>query len=364
MNFEKLKKNIISFLSSSKILNNLPDMVLYVDSDGIIKESNTCAKNNLGVTENITINELFIDGMNAIMKSVKTKKSVLLESRSNDEYLELFASKVGCDYCVSVRDNTKIINDTYQNNGIERFNNEKNALIVKLENEIKSPLNSITGFCQGLVEGIGGEVTDKQSKYLKIIQSNSNDLAAFLNAFSDFSYAESLLYEADFKKFDIVIEIKNILKEILKSYPAINLNHDLYYEGLEERNIYADYKAITKSITHIIENSLAMSGIEDNLQIIISKPDDESFISYGLEEGKKYIQIKIKDDNSAIEPKDLKYICNPYSQTDKGRKNIIRSFRLGTVSILIKRAGGFFGISSQSGNLYNIIIPVEKEEYE
>ena len=47
MNFKPLVKKIVSFLSASKILDNMPDMVLYIGSDGIIKEGNFSAKDNL-----------------------------------------------------------------------------------------------------------------------------------------------------------------------------------------------------------------------------------------------------------------------------------------------------------------------------
>lgn len=360
MNLDELKKYITSFFKSHKILNNLPDIVLYIDSNGIIKEFNAKAKDYLGISENITVNELFVDGMNQVVQSSKFKKAIIVQNKAPNEYMELFASKIGNNYCVSIRDNTKIINELIQKNSIEKFNNEKNALIVKLENEIKSPLNSITGFSQGLIDGIGGQITDKQSKYLKIIQSNANDLSEFLYKFIDFSYAESLLYESDYKKFDIVIAIKDILKDIHKSE---NTNIDFYYDGIESRNIYNDFKALNKSIICILENSISSSE-KGNIQIVISNPDYESFISYGLDENKKYIQINIKDDCADISQDDFKFICNPYSQTEKGRKKVVRSLRFGVVSILIKRAGGFFGISSDNGNLYTIIIPTEKEEDE
>ena len=61
MNLEQLGKNLNSFLSSQKILDNLPDMYLYIDFEGNIKDSNFAAKNNLGVSDNVKINELFSD---------------------------------------------------------------------------------------------------------------------------------------------------------------------------------------------------------------------------------------------------------------------------------------------------------------
>lgn len=363
MNFEQLGKNINSFLSSQKILDNLPDMFLYLDSEGFVKESNFQAKNNLGITENITINELFPDGLKAVRQSVKYKKSVLVENGKQNEFLELTASKIDRDYCVCIRDNTKIINDNIEKDGIEKFNNEKNAMIFKLQNEFKSPINSITGFCQGLVDGIAGEITEKQDKYLKIIQSNAYDLGEFTEKFLEFSYAESLQYESEYRKFDIVNEIKDILKKFEKNINKEKINIDFYYDGLDSRSVYNDLKAVKQVFTNIFETSLN-STESGSIQISLSNPDDETSITYGLDENKKYLQIKIKDTGKTLSDEDLRYICNPYAQLEKGRKQLVKSFRLGTASILIKRANGFFNINSDNGNLYSIIIPTEKEEDE
>ena len=363
MNFKPLVKKIAWFLNASKILNNMPDMLLYTDFDGNILEANYAAKDNFGITENITIDELFDNGLNIIKKSILNKKSILIKTKFQNEYMELTASTIGNNYCICIRDNTKVINDNIEKKGIEKFNNEKNAFLVKLENEIKSPLNSITGFCQGLVDGIGGEITQKQSKYLKIIQSNANDISELAGELLDFSYAESLFYEPNYKSFDIIFEIRNIIKEFEKDHNFENSNLNFEYENFGMRNIYCDYKVISKFVRNILEAS-SKEGCDRNIQIILSIPDEETSISYALYDGKKYIQIKIKDNNPAISEEELKYICNPYAQIDKGKKQIIKSLRFGTISILAKRADGYFSINSDNGNLYSLIIPVEKEENE
>lgn len=362
MNIKKFFKNIFFFFSSYKILNNLPDIVLYIDSDGVIKNANNKAKNYFGITENVTINELFNEGLKAVRQSAKHKKSILVETKIPNEYLELSASKIGRNYCVCIRDNTEIIKNNIEKNNIQKFSNEKNVFIVKLENEIKSIINSITGFSKGLVDGIGGEITQKQEKYLNIINTGANDLAEFVDKFTQFSNAESLMYKPEYKTADIVIEIKECLKEYQKNINN-KTNIEFIYDNLDLRDIYNDFNAIKQSLINILE--ICTSNKEtDNVQIILSNPDNETFITHDLDEQKKYLQIKIKDSNFQITQEEIKYICNPYAQTDNGRKNIIRSLRLGTVSILSKRANGFFSINVDNGTLFNIIIPTEKDEDE
>ena len=114
----------------------------------------------------------------------------------------------------------------------------------------------------------------------------------------------------------------------------------------------------------LLKNIIETCFESKNIEIFVSQPNDESFITYGLDEGRKYAQIKIKTSNVVILQNEIKNICNPYANVDKGKKQLLRSLRLGIASILVKRINGFFNISCDNGNLFSIIIPVQKDEDE
>ena len=59
----------------------------------------------------------------------------------------------------------------------------------------------------------------------------------------------------------------------------------------------------------------------------------------------------------------MKYLCEPYAQLEKGKKNFLRALKLGSASIFVKRANGLFDISSEvrTGTQYDIVLPIEKE---
>ncbi len=58
----------------------------------------------------------------------------------------------------------------------------------------------------------------------------------------------------------------------------------------------------------------------------------------------------------------MKYLCDPYAQLEKGKKNLLRAIRLGTASILTKRTDGYINITSEmmNGAEYNIYIPLKR----
>ena len=367
MKFNELVKRIILFFQSEKILNKIPEVVLYLDWEGYILSSNETAQNYYGILRNIHINDIISDGMKHIRHSIKYKKAIVVDTKiyGNDFLAELNASKTNKNYYVTLRNKTPYMENIELKNNTEKFTEEKNVMIAKIADEIKSPINSISGFTQGLLDGIAGELSEKQAKYLKIIKNNTEDLDALMTKFIDFSYCESSLFSLETKKIDVVNSIKDTVKELKKNNKYKNLEIDIDYTSISNRSIYFDEYTLKQTITNIIEASYITTK-NNIISMHLSVPDAENSISFGLDESKKHLQIYIKDSGTGFSKDELMHICNPYAQLDKDKKNIVRSYCLGIASILIKRAHGFFNISSElkQGTIYNIIIPIEKAQDE
>lgn len=83
-------------------------------------------------------------------------------------------------------------------------------------------------------------------------------------------------------------------------------------------------------------------------------------------EDTSFIQISLRDTGIGVAEDEMKYLCEPYAQLGKGKKNLLRALNLGTSSILIKRANGIIDIQSEvkNGTKFEIIFPIEKDQNE
>ena len=103
------------------------------------------------------------------------------------------------------------------------------------------------------------------------------------------------------------------------------------------------------------------------ISVRLTHPDEMTCIKYKLditaEKQKSYMQLTISASDSGIAEDDMKYLCEPYAQLEKGKKNFLRALKLGTASILTKRANGLISIKSEimKGTKYCIVLPIEKE---
>ncbi len=370
MNLKKMFKNVFWTFTSLKTIENLPDSVVFLNSAGFVTRANKKACECFKITDNdinkLKFDNFIINGLEAVKSSVRNQKPILATAKVEERefFVELNATRQWSGFCLILRDITQLINQAETDEKTARFNGEKNAMLVKLESEIKSPITSILGFSQGLLDGLSGDLTEKQNKYIKIINSNSNDLYNFIDKFLEFSYAESSLYESEYKNFDIVEAIKNIVKNYTLQCEENKVEITFDYDLIDKRTVFLDFKAFSKAVKNIIETSLAMTE-NGSISIELGYPDQES-LSYKLLQNKSYMRLIIKDSSSGIDKNEIKSLCDPYAQLDNGKRNLLRALKLGSACILIRRAGGYIDINSEPscGVNYEIIVPVEKEENE
>lgn len=374
MNLDKFVKNLWWTLTAFRTIDELPDSVIYVDLVGNIKKFNKKAQETFGLEESddptviVNINDIIKDGSERINESLDLTRPILATATipGREFYVELNASQKGKGYCLSIRDLTKLTTEIFNDDKTLRFNGEKNAMLAKLEGDIKSPITSISGFSRGLLDGLGGELTEKQAKYVKIINNNAEELYQFMDKFLEFSKAESSIYEPNYQNFDIIEMFKAVMKDYETVLTDRRISFDIDYESTEKRTVYTDLDAIKNAFKNIIEVAISMteSGI---ISIKLTHPNEETCVKYNLSitANKKtsYLQITIRDTGSGIPEEEMRYLCEPYAQLEKGKKNFLRALKLGSASILVKRANGLFDICSEvrTGTKYEIVLPIEKE---
>ncbi len=367
MNFANLFMNI----NPKEVLNNLPDAVLVVEEDGKISWVNDKAAFIFELDKkeltNYSFDNVVVNGMLSASKSSAKKNAIVTGAFTADGseiFVEMNAKKFGEQYFITIRDITAMTHVLADAEKSGKLNKNKNSMLLKLANEFKSPVQSIIGFSQALVDGLGGELNDKQDKYVKIINKNSNELLYFLDKFFEFSKAESSLYKYNFQTFDIVNTIQNIIKKCEKVIEEKNLEVKLNTENLNKKTICSDEDALKIAIENIIDTSLKQTD-SGAIEITVStiKPNEYSNIkNLSID---SHIKISISDTSTGFAESELNGLFEPYSQLEKvSKKTLCRSIVLGTAEIIIKHLKGLLWVESQvmKGNTFNIILPVEKEE--
>ena len=371
-------KNFLSKAKDVDILASLPDGVILIDNDGKIEWVNDAAPMLLNIAKSemlkLSINQIIESALDLTKQAVDSARPAVGRVKVSPEiefYVEITAKCVDNFYVVCLRDVTQsyktVSNILSDFESSKKISKDKNVFLVKLANELKSPIHSAMGFSQAMMDGLGGEMSDKQEKYIKIINKNSVETLYFLDKIFELSKTESNLFDHDFQSFDVVNSIQALLKNYEPNIKNKNLNLLFDSESLEKRVIFSDEGSFKVVFQNIMETSISLTDV-GSICVRVQHPQLELLAHIGLGSGnegdeKSYLMLSVSDTGAGISDNDLNVIFEPYAQLDRSnKKNIVRSIALASAKNLINYLKGAIWVVSEpmQGSTYSFIIPIEK----
>lgn len=369
-NFDLLAK-----INPSMVYKHLPISVLVTDLYGNIIWVNDNAavlfEGTKGILKSKNIDDIVINGLDSVKSAVSKEDPVATAAISITEqefFVEINAVEVDEKYYITISDTTTITNflSTAEKSG--RLNKDKNQMIYKLATELKSPIQSIQGFSKALLDGMGGALTDKQAKYARIINKNAVDYAYFLDKFIEFAQTESMCVPLNLQIFDVINSIQNLIKinEHLFEMKNIKVNFDA--EDITKRAIYSDEGLVKIILQNIIEASVKLTDL-GLIDIKLTYPDLVEVRQSGINvketaKDTDYLKISVIDTGVGYTESDLEDLWEPYVHINRSnRKNLVRTFGLGSVQNAVKALGGSWSVRSEvmQGCIITVILPIEKD---
>ncbi|MDO5437833.1 MAG: PAS domain-containing sensor histidine kinase [bacterium] len=374
--------NLFSIFNKPKkedIFEIFPDGILIVSMDGKILDVNSKALKVLGFSKMELVGSYFsqfIQGGSVLLNKLVQSGSMSVTKAANadkeDIYVEVSAAKSEefDKVYVSVRDITQsykmqnMINGEYEI--AKKIIDEKNIYLTGISGEIFSLLNSAANFSKALNDGVGGALTDKQSKYVSIINKNTSDLLYDLERLFKYFEVESNLYPYEFKRFDIADLLTGIAKnyEVLFAKKKLNFSYNL--SSFASRNCNQDPLAIEAFVKALLDVSLKSTDI-GTISMNVGNPPVEFLQSKEMdateENAKKYALFEIKDSGLVLSPVVLDNIFNPYFLDETLSKKIIGAkMAFSLVYKHVKNLKGNMWVYSKpsQGTLACILLPMEK----
>ena len=360
------------------LLTKLPDNVALLNNQGSFLWCNDVAQKTLSkLKENFSegyIDNVFDNAMDLIVKLAESGLTKVIKAKTPDEkdmFFEFTARKTEEGYLVCFRDNTqsyKTLTSIFvEHESLRKTNKDKNNFLVKLSGDFRNPLQSIVGFSQALLGGIGGELNEKQAKYVNIINKNSTDVLYLIDKILELSKAESNLFEKKLGYFDAINILNNVIKNNEKDAQAKNIEINVEVAKDVKRTIYSDEAMLKIVLENIIESAIKFTDV-GSINIEVSHPDlelvsEKGFLPVENAKEKSYIMFKIDDQSLGISDIELENLFEPYAQLDNPNKNnLFRSIAFATIKNIIRIMKGNVWVEPEAmhGTTYCVIIPAEK----
>ena len=269
-----------------------------------------------------------------------------------------------------VSETTKNIDSLVSENEYFKKNQiEKENFIIKMSNNILSPIHSIVGFSQAILEGLGGEVSIQQEKYLSIINKNSSDLLTTLERLVQMVVLDSGQYKFEIKNFDIVSLINVVVNQSKAKLDSKKIDIVIDTEGLISQNCYTDENAVKNVLGNLLENAIQSCDF-GKIKVHVENLSTEFIIDNKIkmpiyEDDYAYILLSIEDNGNGVAKEDIVDIFNPYIQVDKNsKKNLFKSILFAVTKKLVEGMEGRIWFQSEvmKGSTFTIILPIKRNQ--
>ena len=214
---------LLKYFKSQKEDSNfdlLPDGIFTLEQDGKIIDVNDKVlklyrTNRFGILGRY-FSDFIENGTSILNKitqqntSATVKAKIEFDDEAHETFFDITASRnpetlkvYVCVRNITVKQKEqKTISDKYV--VAQKIIDGKNDFLLDSSGAILSNLVSISGFSRALLDGIGGALSEKQEKYLNIINTNAKDLSYDLEKLFALFKVESNRIEYKHKLFDLI----------------------------------------------------------------------------------------------------------------------------------------------------------------
>ncbi|MBN2286099.1 MAG: HAMP domain-containing histidine kinase [Tissierellales bacterium] len=200
--------------------------------------------------------------------------------------------------------------------------------------EIRTPLMSIQGYAEGIVNGVFADISHPTS----IICEESKRLNALVEELLTLSRIESHTYEKELKVYNLTDMIKEYLQKI-RGY-AIKENKELILSVNEDRiEVKVSDALLSAVVINIVSNAIKYA---------------HSYAEVSLFTKGNSAVIKIRDDGSGIDEKDLPHIFERFYKGKKGHFGLGLSIAKSAVTSM----GGEITVYNNQGAVFEISLPL------
>ncbi|AOY77024.1 ATP-binding protein [Clostridium formicaceticum] len=252
-----------------------------------------------------------------------------------------------------------VINDVTEKKKIKRELDEKIYLeklrtdfFANLSHELRTPINIILGSLQLQELHINAdkysECIDKYKKTQKRMKQNCYRLLRIVNNLIDITRIDAGFYTPNFKNFDIVKLIKDIVLSVEDYIKNTGLSIK-FHTNINRLIIACDPEKIERIILNLLSNAVKFTESGGKINVKISVDNNE-------------VIIAIKDSGIGIPQEKLDDIFNRFSQVDKSlsRNHEGSGIGLALVKSLVEMHGGRISAKSQlnNGSQFTISLPI------
>lgn len=325
------------------ILLHMTDGIIAFDMEGNIIHINPAAKQLLSITDNE-------DNFEKIFKKLKIdvniEKIIYLENWTSSEQRKNVGEKyVNILFAPFQDENDRpggvmvLIQDITEH---VKLDNMRKEFVADVSHELKTPITSIMGYADTLLEGEYDKET--QNKFLSVIAAEARRMAKLVTDLLTLSRYDSKKMRVDKTEFDLGDLVKKCQEKLKFEIEKKNHNMECFVTA-SVPPVEADKDGIERVVLNILSNAIKYTKENGTIKVYVGFVYNDAY-------------IKVIDNGIGIPEKDLKRIFERFYRVDKARTREMGGTGLG-LSIakeILNQNKGSIDIRSEVGKGTEVVI--------
>ena len=222
----------------------------------------------------------------------------------------------------------------------EKLINEQHdrELISNIAHDLKTPITSIKGYAEGLLDGVAN-TPEKQEKYLRTIYNKANDMNNLINELTLYAKIDNNKIPYNFQRINLADYFGDCVEEVGMDMESRGIELNYYNLVSQDTMIIADPEQLKRVVNNIISNSVKY----------MDKPHGK--IDFRILDEQDSVRIEIEDNGKGIAQRDLPNIFDRFYRTDSSRNSAQGGSGIGLsiVRKIIEDHGGYIWATSREG---------------
>jgi signal transduction histidine kinase len=220
---------------------------------------------------------------------------------------------------------------------LEQADRLRSQFLSHVSHELKTPLTSIKGFLQNLLDGLTGPLNPKQQRYLSRMLDNSNRLIHMIEDLLDRTKIQS-------GRLDLVPGEIDLGDCVVDAVEQLRLLAQAKRQTLEATGppvllvVWADRDRLIQIIINLVQNAVKFTPEGGNITVTVRQ------------ESQTFAGVSVRDTGPGIAPEFLDQIFDPFFRVKQVRSGI-KGLGLGLsiVRTLVELQGGTIAARSEPG---------------
>ncbi|MGH2490654.1 MAG: GAF domain-containing protein [Candidatus Limnocylindria bacterium] len=267
---------------------------------------------------------------NIVGAIVLARQEVRPFSEREVRVVETFADQAA----IAIR-NVRLFNEIQdKSRELEVASRHKSEFLANMSHELRTPLNAIIGFSEVLMQGLFGEVNEKQREYLQDVIGSGQHLLALINDILDLSKIEAGRMELELSTFPFRDALESGVTIVRERASRHNITISVVSDELGQ--VEADERKVKQIFYNLLSNAVKFTPDGGRVDVSVRRDNGD-------------VRVEVRDNGIGIADADQARIFEEFQQVGRERSREGTGLGLTLTKRFVELHGGRIWLESAPG---------------